>query len=94
MGEDDSILPSGEAVVSAVRKLWHEATIAPCVLEKDWYVQMKAKSVAPALVPSEPQWPLLPRSGLEDQTVEGDQGNNLGYMLRLVGICKCSDRDG
>ena len=46
----------------------------PCVMEKDWYRHVKEKSVSALLVPSDPQWPLLPRPKSAEQNVEGEQG--------------------
>ena len=74
MEEADTVFPSGESVVAAIRKSWHEATMAPCVMEKDWYRHAKGKSISALLVPSDPQWPLLPRPKSADVNVEGEQG--------------------
>ena len=86
MEEMDSVMPSGESVVAAVRKAWHEATVPPCVMEKDWYRHVKEKTVAALLVPSDPVWPLLERPKSAEQNVEGEQGKNLFiFLLFFVG---------
>ena len=74
MEAEDSVLPSGDSIVAAVRKAWHEATMPPCVMERDWYKHTKEKSVSALLVPTDPQWPLLPRPKSAEQCVEGEQG--------------------
>ena len=84
MEAEDSVLPEGESVVAAVRKTWHEATMPPCVMEKDWYRLMKEKSVSPTLIFSDPQWPLLPRPKAVEQNGEEEQGENfLNSILQV-----------
>ena len=86
MEETESVMPSGESVVAAVRKAWHEATVPPCVMEKDWYRHVKEKTIAALLVPSDPVWPLLERPKSAEQNVEGEQGKNLFiFLLFFVG---------
>ena len=83
MEEGDSMLPAGESIVAAVRRVWHGATIPLCVMEKDWYRLMKGKKVSPTLILADPQWPLLP--GTEDtvQADEEDQGKMISETLHF-----------
>ena len=39
MGSEETVFPSAESIVAAVRKVWHEATLPPVVMAADWYRQ-------------------------------------------------------
>ena len=76
---DETVFPSHELIVHAIRKMWNGATMPPIVLAEDWWRMNKEPKVAESCVPASPEWPLLHIEG-PDQ-IEGAQGKQIKNCL-------------
>ena len=78
---DETVFPSHEFIVHAIRKMWNGATMPPIVLAEDWWRMNKEPKVSASAVPASPEWPLLELQSPEQ--IEGAQGKQIFVCFNL-----------